>query len=462
VVIVDSGVANLASIAGAFRRLGVSPVVTADPAIVRDAARVVLPGVGAFGTGMAALRSRGLDAVIRDHASRGTPILGICLGMQLLCEGSEETAGVAGLGVIAGTCRRLPADVRIPHLGWNRVTPEPEARLLAPGIAAFANSYALREPPAGWTTAWTTHGAPFIAALERGPTIACQFHPELSGDYGAALLERWLTGKTARPAPARPAPAANGSSGLLRRIIPCLDVQDGRVVKGIRFQDLRDAGDPAEQAARYEAQGADEIVILDVAASAEGRDTQVETVRRVREAIRIPLTVGGGVRSVDDARRLLAAGADKVSVNTAAVRRPALLTELAQAFGCQCVVLAIDARRAPERWEVLTVGGRQVARPDAVAWAREGESLGAGEILLTSWDRDGTRAGHDLDLLRAVSAAVGVPVIASGGVGTRAHVAAAFAGGADAVLAASVFHDGDDTVDGIKADLAIRGIRVRQ
>ena len=461
VVIADSGVANLASIVGAFRRLRATAVVTDDPATVRAAARLVLPGVGAFGAGMAALRSRGLDTAIRDVAERGAPILGVCLGMQMLCEASEETPGVAGLGVIAGSCRRLPPHVRIPHLGWNSVTTEPGAWFVTTGVAAFANSYALRESPAGWTPAWATHGDPFVAALERGPILACQFHPELSGAYGAALLERWLTGRAAPPGP-----AANGASGrgggLLRRIIPCLDVQDGRVVKGIRFQDLRDAGDPAEQAARYEAQGADEIVILDVAASAEGRDTQVETVRRVREAIRIPLTVGGGVRSVDDARRLLAAGADKVSVNTAAVRRPALLTELAQAFGCQCVVLAIDARRAPERWEVLTVGGRQVARPDAVAWAREGESLGAGEILLTSWDRDGTRAGHDLDLLRAVSAAVGVPVIASGGVGTRAHVAAAFAGGADAVLAASVFHDGDDTVDGIKADLAIRGIRVRQ
>lgn len=457
VVIVDSGVANLASIAGSFRRLNAGVVVSADPATVRDAARIVLPGVGAFGAGMAALRSRGLETVIRDHTSRGTPILGICLGMQMLSEASEEAPGVAGLGVVAGTCRRLPAHVRIPHLGWNSVTPEPEARLLTPGVAAFANSYALREGPTGWTTAWTTHGVPFIAALEREPTLACQFHPELSGVYGAELLERWLTGRAARPSP-----AGNGSPGLRRRIIPCLDVQDGRVVKGIRFQDLRDAGDPAEQAARYEAQGADEIVILDVAASARGRSMQVETVRRVRAGLRIPLTVGGGVRSVADARCLLSAGADKVSVNTAAVRRPELLTELAQAFGCQCIVLAIDARRAADRWEVLVVGGREVARPDAVTWAHEGERLGAGEILLTSWDRDGTRAGHDVELLRAVLEAVLVPVIASGGVGTREHVAAAFAAGADAVLAASVFHDRDETVDGIKADLAVRGIRVRR
>src|SRR5258705_13275910 len=412
VTIVDSGVANLASIAGAFRRLNAAFVASADPAIVRAAARLVLPGLGAFGAGMAALRSRGLETVIRDHASRGTPILGICLGMQMLCEASEETPGVAGLGLIAARCRRLPSHMRLPHLGWNSVTPEPEARLLTPGLAAFANSYAVREAPTGWTTAWTTHGVPFVAALEREPTLACQFHPELSGGYGAALLERWLTGRTARPVP-----AANGAWGLRHRIIPCLDVRDGRVVKGVRFQGLRDAGDPAEQAARYEAQGADEIVILDVAASAAGRGTQIETVRRVRDAIRIPLTVGGGVRSSADARQLLSAGADKISINTAAVRSPggALLSELAQAFGCQCVVLAIDARRCADGWEVLVLGGRESARPDAIAWAREGEQRGAGEILLTSWDRDGTRAGHDIDLLRAVAQAVRVPGIACGG-----------------------------------------------
>ncbi len=462
VLIVDSGVANLASIAWAFQRLGATTVVSSNSAVVRQAPRLVLPGVGAFGAGMAAIRNGGLDAAILDATSRGTPILGICLGMQMLCEASDETPGVAGLGVVPGTCRRLPSDVRIPHLGWNQVTPEPGARFVTSGVAAFANSYALQECPAGWTPAWTTHGAPFIAALERGSILACQFHPELSSAYGAALLDSWLTGGAARAGTGTIGAPLASPSGLLRRLIPCLDVQDGRVVKGVRFQNLRDAGDPAAQAARYEAQGADEIVVLDIAASAAGRDTQVETVRRVRAAIRIPLTAGGGVRSVEDARQLLAAGADKVSVNTAAVRRPGLLTELARAFGCQCVVLAIDARSTADGWEALIRGGREAALHDAVAWAREGERLGAGEILLTSWDSDGTRAGHDVDLLRAVAHAVRVPVIASGGVGTRGHVAAAFAAGADAVLAASVFHDGDETVDGIKADLANRGIGVRR
>ena len=460
VVIVDSGVANLASITSGFGRLGASVAVTRDPAAVRQASRVVLPGVGAFGAGLGALRAHGLDAAITDAVARGTPLLGICLGMQVLCEASDETPGVAGLGVIAGTCRRLPAHVRVPHLGWNTVTAQSEQGLIATGIAAFANSYALRDAPAGWTVAWTTHGVPFVAALEKegDRVLACQFHPELSGAYGAGLLHRWLTGARAAP----PTPAAGPAPGLLPRVVPCLDVRDGRVVKGVRFQDLRDAGDPATQAAAYEAQGADEIVVLDVAASAEARATQVDTVLRVRAAIRIPLTVGGGVRSADDARRLLAAGADKVSVNTAAIERPALLSELAAQFGSQCVVLAIDARRSGDRWEALVRGGRTPGRPDAMAWAAEGAGLGAGEILLTSWDRDGTRAGPDLELVRAVVSAVHVPVIASGGIGDRAHVAEALGAGADAVLAASVFHDGDDTVGGIKDELSLRGLRVRR
>jgi len=459
VVIVDSGVANLASIASAFRRLGATVVVTGDEGVVQDAPRVVLPGVGAFGAGLGALRARRLDQAVTQAAARGTPLLGVCLGMQMLCEASEEAPGVAGLGVIPGICRRLPEEVRVPHLGWNAVTAAGEG-LVATGVAAFANSFALREAPAGWVPAWTTHGVRFVAALEKigERLLACQFHPELSGAYGAALLERWLSGAKGAPAPA----LAGSTPGLLPRVVPCLDVRDGRVVKGVQFQHLRDAGDPASQAALYESQGADEIVVLDVAASAEGRATQLETVARVRAAIRIPLTVGGGVRSVDDARRLLAAGADKVSVNTAAVQRPALLSELAAEFGSQCVVLAIDARCTGNGWEALTHGGRQPGRPDAVGWAQEAVGLGAGEILLTSWDRDGTRAGPDLELLRAVLGAARVPVIASGGIGEREHVAEAFRAGADAVLAASVFHDGDDTVDGIKADLSVRGIRVRR
>ena len=248
---------------------------------------------------------------------------------------------------------------------------------------------------------------------------------------------------------------------LTSRIIPCLDVSHGRVVKGVRFQGLRDAGDPAERARLYAEQGADEIVILDVSATPEGRGHQHETVRRVREVLSIPLTVGGGVRSEADALALLEAGADKVAVNTAAVARPELLGEIAARFGRQCCVLAIDAASRAGRFEVLVKGGREGTGIGAAEWASEGERRGAGEILLTSWDRDGTREGFDLPLTRAVTTAVRVPVIASGGADSPAHIKDAFAAGADAVLAASIFHDGDLTVNDVKLYLQEQGLEVR-
>jgi cyclase len=246
------------------------------------------------------------------------------------------------------------------------------------------------------------------------------------------------------------------------RVIPCLDVDAGRVVKGVNFVDLRDAGDPVELAARYDAEGADELVFLDITASSDARETMVEVARRTAEEVFIPFTVGGGVRNNDDARRLLRAGADKVAVNTAAVSRPNLVTELSAEFGAQCVVVAIDARRMQGGFEVFTHGGRKPTGLDAVSWAGECEKLGAGEILLTSMDRDGTRDGFDLELTREVAGACNLPVIASGGVGTLEHLAEGILdGGADAVLAASIFHFGQHTIREAKDHMAARGITVR-
>ena len=248
------------------------------------------------------------------------------------------------------------------------------------------------------------------------------------------------------------------------RVIPCLDVTEGRVVKGVNFVGLRDAGDPVELAARYDAEGADELVFLDITASSDGRDTMVEVARRTAEEVFIPFTVGGGIRSVEDARRLLRAGADKVSVNTSAVQRPELITEIAAEFGAQCVVTAIDARRRADAggWEVVIHGGRTPTGRDALEWVQEAVQRGAGEILLTSMDRDGTRDGFDLELTRAVSDAVYVPVIASGGVGTLDHLAdGVLEGGADAVLAASIFHFGEHTIAEAKAAMAARGVLLR-
>lgn len=250
---------------------------------------------------------------------------------------------------------------------------------------------------------------------------------------------------------------------LSKRVIPCLDVTDGRVVKGTKFLNLRDAGDPVECAKEYDRQGADELVFLDITASSDGRATMVSVVERTAEQCFMPLTVGGGIRAVEDFRTMLRAGADKVSVNTSALQRPELIREAAQAFGSQCVVVAIDAKRdGPGRWRVFTHGGRNPSDRDAVEWAIEAERLGAGEILLTSMDADGTCGGYDLDLTRAVGSAVGIPVIASGGAGTLDHLADVLErGGADAVLAASIFHFGTFTVEEAKRHLRSRGIAVR-
>ena len=488
VAVINSGVANLESMRCAFESIGVEVVVTTEPTVVSAASHVVLPGVGSFGAGINALRQFGLDQAVREACEGDKPLLAVCLGMQLLAEASDESPDVPGIGVLPGQFKALPNSVRVPHLGWNYVEADRNTGVVKSGYAAFANSYCLTEPPAGWEAAWTRHGARFISALVRGNTLACQFHPELSGKWGLELLKGWLGGSGTKvgeegavggvgeereegeegeagsavppTAPPTPPPPPD-SSRLTRRIIPCLDVKNGRVVKGIKFQGIRDAGDPATQAALYEEQGADEIVVLDIAATPDASETQLDTVRAVRARLRIPLTVGGGVRKVEDARRLLSAGADKVSVNSAAVRDPSLLTGMAREFGSQCVVLAIDAKQNQTGWEVLVSGGREPTGIDAVEWSRRGVERGAGEILLTSWDRDGTRDGCDLDLLEAVSRSVAVPVIASGGIGKREHFVQAVDAGADAVLAASVFHDGDDTVEAVKRYLNEEGLAVR-
>jgi cyclase len=248
----------------------------------------------------------------------------------------------------------------------------------------------------------------------------------------------------------------------LKRVIPCLDVDAGRVVKGTNFVDIRDAGDPVELAERYDAEGADELVFLDITATHEKRDTMVELARRTADNVFVPFTIGGGIRSVADAQAVLDAGADKISVNSAAVARPELIDELAERFGAQCVVLAIDAKQtAGGSWEVFVAGGRTATGRDAVVWAREGTERGAGEILLTSMDRDGTNDGYDLALTRAVAKAVSVPVIASGGAGTLDHLSDALRAGADAALCASIFHYGQHTVGEAKAHLTAAGIAVR-
>lgn len=423
-----------------LERLGANVSLVQTEEDILDSRPLVVPGVGAFGPAMDAMRFKGWDQVLRTRIEQDLPTLCICLGMQILFEGSEEASDTLGLGIAEGRAGRFGSDVRVPQMGWNQ------------GFY-FANSYRIEDAPEGWKATMANYDGSFVAMMRKGRILACQFHPELSGATGLNLVKHWLEGTENA--------TKRLKSGLARRVIPCLDVRDGRVVKGVQFQGLRDAGDPVERAELYEREGADEIVILDVSATPEGRRTAVETIRKVRDAISIPLTVGGGVKAVRDAQNLLEAGADKVAVNTAAVQNPDLLQELADRFGRQCVVIAIDAKRVGDSWQVVTHSGVHETTLDAIEWAAQAESKGAGEILLTSWDRDGTHSGYDLDLLMSVAEATTIPVIASGGGANAADMSAALDAGADAVLAASIFHDGKFRVSDLKKELSDFGWSVR-
>ncbi|MGH9542148.1 MAG: imidazole glycerol phosphate synthase subunit HisH, partial [Terriglobales bacterium] len=388
VAVIDYGGGNTDSVRRALAALGAEVVAAADAAALAAAERVVLPGVGHFGAVMAALDARGLRPAILDFIAAGKPFLGVCVGLQALFAASEEAPGIAGLGLWPGQVRRLRA-AKVPHVGWAALVCQTPSRLLAgAGLAPsfyFTHSYVAPIAPATSFAAYYPDA--FTAVAEAGNLLGVQFHPEKSGAAGRAVLANFLTWPRIAPV-AIPAPPALPTAPA-RRIIPCLDVHAGRVVKGVQFEALRDSGDPAALAAAYSRQGADELVLLDVSASRENRSAMLDTVRAVAREIWIPLTVGGGVRSVAEAGALLAAGADKVAVNSAALARPELIAEMAGAFGSQAVIAALDARRTPSdepAWQVFSHGGSRAAGRDAVDWAREAERRGAGEILLTSMD----------------------------------------------------------------------------
>ncbi len=448
--IIDYGGGNSGSVANALARLGEPFRLVGTLPEIAASTRVILPGVGHFGATLAALDRRGLRVPMLAAIASGVPFLGICVGLQVLYDGSEEEATAAGLGVWPGTIRRFARGqgYKIPHVGWAEVRAAAASRLLE-GVAhgeRFYFTHSYYAPKSATTTGLAEYPIPFTAVAERGNVAAVQFHPEKSGGAGERVLRNFLNLAVSAPGPAK-------------RIIPCLDVIDGRVVKGVQFGGLRDSGDPAERARAYNAAGADELVLLDIAATLESRSTLLATVRRVAAELQLPFCVGGGVRGLSDAAALLVAGADKVAVNSAALARPELVNEIAAAFGSQAVVVAIDARGG----EVLSHGGTRPTGRTAVAWARQAEAAGAGEILLTSMDRDGTRSGFDCALTASVAATAGIPVIASGGGGTASDFLEVFGPGhADAALAASIFHTGALPIEQLKRELAAAGIPVRR
>jgi cyclase len=440
VAVCDYRAGNIRSVEIALRRLGAE---LSDDVAGADLA--VLPGVGSARTAMKELRAQGLDAALRQRLEQEKPVLGICLGLQLAVEWSEEDGGVDGLALLPGRAVRVRAE-RLPRIGWAEVD----------GTAYyFAHSYAVETPCA---TAWSDG---LVAEARHGSFLGVQFHPEKSGAAGARYLDRVLrevrerrSSRTRGQSPL--AESASTSAALAPRLIPCLDVAAGRVVKGVKFQELRDVGDPVELGAAYSDCGADELVFLDVKATLEDRHTLVGVVRRVAEQLAIPFTVGGGIRSVADADQLLSAGADKVSVNSAALARPALLTELAEKLGSQAVVVAIDSAGGRVK---ARAGTTETART-TIEWAKEAEARGAGEILLTSIDADGTREGYDLEITRKVAEAVSVPVIASGGAGDASHVAAALEV-AQAALLASILHEDPERLTSLREELRAMGVPLR-
>jgi cyclase len=478
--VIDYGAGNLRSVEAALARLGVEMRRVTDAVDLNSVDGLVLPGVGRFAPAAVRLREAGLWEPLKAWGRSGRPLLGICLGMQLLFDGSDEDPGVEGLGLIPGVVARLNAPL-VPHIGWAPVAVrDPTApawrRVPSRFHAYYAHSFAV-PPGHPAATADTACPVPFTAAVGSGAVRGLQFHPEKSGQDGATLLNGLIRDMGRPPASEqavghnRAADVARGAAlgqsaptdrGRPHRVIPCLDIKGGRVVKGVRFRDLRDAGDPVERARAYDDDGADEVCLLDVSASQEERRPLYDLVSRVAAELRVPFSVGGGIRSVDEMRRLLLAGADRVSLGTAAVESPDLVREAAQRFGRQFVIVSIDARRRGDRVEVMTHGGTRPTGLDAVDFARDVVSLGTGEILLNAMEADGTRSGYDLALTRAIAQAVSVPVIASGGAGTPDDLARALLEGqADAVLAASIFHDGDITIREAKMALRTAGLEVR-
>jgi cyclase len=489
--IASTGAANLASVTAMCDRAGITAIITEDADLLYRAGRALLPGVGAFGAAMETLESTGMAKALAARISEGRPTMGICLGMQLFCASSEESPGIPGIGALPCPVGRFQGSLPLPQLGWNRIVPAEGDSFLSPGWAYFANSYRVKTAPEGFLPSSCVYGEDFCATLEAAfdpgtgiPAILlCQFHPELSGPWGLDLFRRWMGMTPNRAAAPGTRTAEAGAAirsankadknwarrrGTAVRVIPCLDIKGGRVVKGVKFENLIDSGDPATLSARYEAEGADEIALLDISATIEERATALESVKAVRAKVSIPISVGGGIRKIEDAERLLNAGADRVSVNSAAVRTPELVTALAEKFGVQCVIVAIDARRLPEgdggapRWEVVIDAGRTGTGLDAVEWAKRCAALGAGEILLTSIDRDGTGLGYDEDLVAAIAKASGIPVIASGGATKREHFLGGLKANAGAVLAAGAFHRGELAIGDLKAWLDDEHMEVRR
>lgn len=460
--IIDYGAGNVESVCLLLQRLQVQFILSDQIKELEQCDALIFPGQGSAGPAMNRLRESGIDEFIKKWQK---PFLGICLGMQLLGEFSEEHQTNC-LGVLDYNIEKFDSSIPlIPSMGWNSIQIQKENPYFSEEESPYfycVHSFFAKE---NMQTVGSTnyYGQNYSNLVIYKNFTALQAHPEKSGKVGEYFISKWLYNSGIHHQTVGK-PFIPKQSGFANRIVPCLDVKAGRTVKGVNFVGLKDMGDPVELAAQYSDQGADELVFLDITATHEQRDTQQQWVSAVAKEVNIPFTVGGGIKTLDDAKRILDCGADKISVNSAAVKRPDLIAEISGLYGSQCVVLAVDYKRnsIPNSWNVFIAGGRTDTGLDAIEWISKGVELGAGELLLTGMDFDGTRQGFDLPFFQQVANNVKVPLIASGGAGKSQHFTDLFQQTTvSAGLAASIFHEGSVLIPDLKQQLREQSICVR-
>ncbi len=458
--IINTNAGNISSLATCLEQMGYRPLMINQPDDMQNATIdvLIIPGQGHFGEVMNDIRAHQLDTVIRHHIDKNRTVIGICVGMQILFEQSQESPDSTGLSVFSGRASKLNSPKQ-PMVGWATLSSDSD---IDGEQVYFVNSYAIKTSQV--TLASTHYGETFVAAVQdskRPNIIGFQFHPEKSGDAGKRILHKAIHNDFSPKNGNNTTVTPITDSHLCPRVIACLDVADGRVVKGTQFVDIKDMGDPVELAAKYEQQGADEILYLDITATNEKRKNALATVTEVAAKLSIPLTVGGGLNAIEDVAAFLNAGADKVALNTAAVFNPPLIKDIADRFGSQCVVIAIDTQLENDKYVVYTHGGKKPTDLEALSWAKKAYELGAGEILLTAKHRDGTGLGFDNDLMKKM-ARLPIQVIASGGAANAEHFVETFQAGSDAALAAGMFHRGEITIGELKKHLLNNNINVRR
>jgi len=461
IIIVDTKAGNLFSLKAAILRLAaegeISVEVMQSPEGISlsDYHGIVIPGQGRFGTVLHNLRANNWLAFFEQARAQQIPMLGICVGMQIFFEASDEDPDSTGYSWFKGRAEALDFPKK-PMVGWAQL----KSSILTDPVVYFVNSYAIKQSDKSIAT--TTYGETFTAAIKDGSFTGVQFHPEKSSAAGAKIIRQALNLKNSGINRDQDAVTIIQSSSLLPRIIVCLDVDNGRVVKGTNFKQLRDMGDPVELALEYEAQGADELVFLDISATSDNRPTALKLVSDIATNLSIPFTVGGGLKKLEDVKAFLDAGADKVALNTTAVLMPEIIDQTAKDYGSQCVVVAIDVNQQNDKLPIFINGGRKQVDNEFFAWTQEVADRGAGEILLTAMHRDGTGLGFDTELTRKVSEQVPIQVIASGGAKNEQHFLDAFNNKADACLAAGMFHSGEYKVADVKQFLMKNGLRVNE